>query len=145
MLKSFPIFKRNGAILVEKMMFEKNKNRPLSKLECFDMQKHFWFVSNFEHVDFAINGKYAKFFYDNPNYYDSFMIFQTYKMVVLKSVHSLGWLLWLWFSLILILIFIISPRKVGHFKKIVGSKFWIIIFCWFLFVSSNLHFKENSK
>jgi hypothetical protein len=24
------------------------------------MQKHFWFMSSFEHVDFAINGKYSK-------------------------------------------------------------------------------------
>jgi len=25
------------------------------------MQKHFWFVSSFEHVNFAINEKYSKF------------------------------------------------------------------------------------
>jgi hypothetical protein len=50
-------------------------------------------VSNFEHVDFAINGKYSKFFYDNPNYYASLVIFQTYKNAVLRSVHTLGWLL----------------------------------------------------
>jgi hypothetical protein len=25
------------------------------------------------------------------------MIFETYKNVVLNNVHSLGWLLWLWF------------------------------------------------
>jgi hypothetical protein len=31
--------------------------------------------------------------YGNPNYYASFAIFSTYKNVVLKSVHSLGWLL----------------------------------------------------
>ncbi len=34
---------------------------------------------------------------ENPNYYALFVIFQTYKNVVLKSVHLLGWLLWLCF------------------------------------------------
>jgi hypothetical protein len=47
------------------------------------MQKHFWFVSNFEHVNFVINGKYSQMFYDNPNYYASLVIFQTYKNAVL--------------------------------------------------------------
>jgi hypothetical protein len=47
-------------------------------------------VSNFEHVNFAINGKYSKNNNDNPNYYASFVIFQTYKNVVSKNVHSLG-------------------------------------------------------
>jgi hypothetical protein len=46
-------------------------------------------MSNFEHVNFAINEKYLKQ-YDNPNYYVSFMIFQTYKNAILESVHSLG-------------------------------------------------------
>jgi hypothetical protein len=50
-------------------------------------------VSSFEHVNFAINGKYSKKIYDNPNYYASLVVFQTYKNVVLRSVHSLGWLL----------------------------------------------------
>ncbi len=48
------------------------------------------FVSSFEHVNFAINAKYSNNFYNNPNYYVRFVIFQTYKNVVLKSVHSLG-------------------------------------------------------
>jgi hypothetical protein len=61
------------------------------------MQKHFLFVSSFEHINFVINGKYSQKNYDNPNYYASFMIFQTYKNVVLKIVHSFGWLLWLCF------------------------------------------------
>jgi hypothetical protein len=43
------------------------------------MQKHFCFLSSFEHVDFAINENYSKNIYDNPNYYVSFVIFQTYK------------------------------------------------------------------
>jgi hypothetical protein len=50
-------------------------------------------VSNFEHVNFAITGKYFKKLYDNPNYYASLVIFKTYKNVVLSSLHSLGWLL----------------------------------------------------
>jgi hypothetical protein len=50
-------------------------------------------VSNFEHVNFEINGKYSKKNYDNPNYYVALMIFQTYKNAILRGVHSLGWLL----------------------------------------------------
>jgi hypothetical protein len=50
-------------------------------------------MSSFEHVNFAINGKYSKKIYDIPNYYASYVIFQTYKNIVLRSVHSLGWFL----------------------------------------------------
>jgi hypothetical protein len=46
------------------------------------MQKHFWFVSNFDNVNFVINEKYSKEIYDNPNYYASLVIFQTYKNVI---------------------------------------------------------------
>jgi hypothetical protein len=66
-------------------------------LSVLNMQKHFQFVSNFEHIKFAINGKYSTNFYCNPNYHVSLMIFQTYENVVLRSVHSLRWLLWLCF------------------------------------------------
>jgi hypothetical protein len=48
---------------------------------------------SFEHVTFTINEKYFKKIYDNPNYFASLVIFQTYKNVVLRSVHSLGWFL----------------------------------------------------
>jgi len=55
------------------------------------MQTHFWFVSTFENVKFAINGKYSKKLYDNQNYYASIMIFQTYKNVIQKmSTNSNG-------------------------------------------------------
>jgi hypothetical protein len=47
-----------------------------------NMQKHFRFVSSFEHINFVINGKYSTNFYGNPNYHVSLMIFQTYKNVV---------------------------------------------------------------
>jgi len=50
-------------------------------------------VSNFEHINFAINGKYSTKKYDNPNYYASPMIFETYENAILRNVHSLGWLL----------------------------------------------------
>jgi hypothetical protein len=50
-------------------------------------------VSSFEHVNFAIDEKYSKKNYDNPNYSASFVIFQTYKNIVLRSVHSFGWFL----------------------------------------------------
>jgi hypothetical protein len=52
------------------------------------MQKHFLFVSSFEHVNFTINEKYSQKLYDNPNYYASLVIFQTYKNVV--SIHLGG-------------------------------------------------------
>ncbi len=75
------------------------KKQGLSIFEVRVLWTHnfFSFVWNFDHVRFAINGKYSKFFYNNPNYYPSLVIFQTYKNVVLRSVHSFGWLLWLWF------------------------------------------------
>jgi hypothetical protein len=47
-------------------------------------------VFSFEHVNFAINGKYSKKHYDNPKYYVSLAIFQAYKNKVLMNVHSLG-------------------------------------------------------
>jgi hypothetical protein len=75
MLKSSPNFKRNGAHLVKKMTFEKNKDCPLSRFECFEHAKKNLFVSSFEHVNFAINEKYSQKNYDNPNYYVSLVIF----------------------------------------------------------------------
>jgi hypothetical protein len=42
-------------------------------------------VSSFEHVKFAINGKYSKKIYNNPNYCASLVIFETYKNVVFKE------------------------------------------------------------
>jgi hypothetical protein len=74
-------------------MFEKKKDCSFLKFECFEHAKHFLFMSSFEHVKFAINGKYFPKNYDNPNYYASLVIFQTYKNVALRSVHSFGWLL----------------------------------------------------
>jgi hypothetical protein len=41
MLKSSPILKKNGAHLVEKMTFEKNKDYRLSRFECFEHAKTF--------------------------------------------------------------------------------------------------------
>jgi hypothetical protein len=66
-------------------------------LNALNMQKHFLFLSSFEHVNFVTTRKYSKKHYDNPNYYASFVIFQTYKNAILRSFHSLGWLLSLWF------------------------------------------------
>jgi hypothetical protein len=92
MLKPSPIFKRNDAHLVEKKdVLEKKKDCPFSRFECFEQAIFFGFVSSFEHVNFAINRNYFKKHYENPNYYVSLVIFQTYKNAVLKSVHSLGW------------------------------------------------------
>ncbi len=42
MLKSSPIFKRNGAHLVKKKTFEKNKDCPLLRFECFEHAKTFF-------------------------------------------------------------------------------------------------------
>jgi hypothetical protein len=49
------------------------------------------FVSNFENVNLQLMENIAKKI-DNPNYYASLVIFQTYKNTILRSVHSLGWL-----------------------------------------------------
>ncbi len=66
--------------MVEKMTFENNKDCPFSRFEWFEHAKKNLFVSNFEHVNFSINGKHSKNIYDNPNYYASLVIFQIYKM-----------------------------------------------------------------
>jgi uncharacterized protein (DUF2461 family) len=89
MLKFFPIFRNNSAHLVEKMMFKTNKDYPLSKFERFEHATKKKIVSSIEHVNFAINKKYSKTIYDNPNYYVSHVIYQTYKNVILRNVHSL--------------------------------------------------------
>jgi hypothetical protein len=47
-------------------------------------------VSSFGHINFENNEKYSKRNYDNPNYYASFVIFQTYKNAILKYIHSFG-------------------------------------------------------
>jgi hypothetical protein len=39
MLKSSLIFRRNGTHMVKKRMFEKNKDYPLSRFECFEHAK----------------------------------------------------------------------------------------------------------
>jgi len=45
-------------------------------------------------VYFGIDRKqFFKSHYDNPNYYASLLIFQIYKNIILRNVHSLGWLL----------------------------------------------------
>jgi len=94
MLKSFSIFKRNGAQFGRKKgCLKKIKIVHYQDLRALNMQKYFLLVSCFEHVNFTINRKNSKRPYDNPNYCASLMIFQTYKNVVLKSVHSLGWIL----------------------------------------------------
>ncbi len=82
-------------------------------LNALNMQKHFLFVSNFEHVNFVINRKYSKNNYENPNYYVSFAIFETYKKVVLRSVHSLGWFLWLCFY----------PRNTKNYLQLLSMLF----------------------
>jgi len=71
-------------------MFEKLKECPRLRFESQEHGKTFFCVSSFEHINFVINEKYSKKIYDNPNYYASLMIFQTYKNVFLRNVHSLG-------------------------------------------------------
>jgi hypothetical protein len=93
MLKSSSIFRRNGAYLVEKKTFEKKRTILFQSLNVLNMQKHFLFVSKFEHINFAVNEKNLEKNYDNPNYYVFLVIFQTYKNVVLRSVQSFEWLL----------------------------------------------------
>jgi len=40
--------------------FSKNKDCSLLMFECFEHAILFWFVSSFEHLNFAINGKYSQ-------------------------------------------------------------------------------------
>jgi len=58
MLKSSSIFTRNGAHLVEKNKFGKNKDCPLSKFECFEHAKTFLICVKLEHVNFVNNEKH---------------------------------------------------------------------------------------
>jgi len=61
MLKFSLIFRRDGTHLVEKKdIWKKTKIIHFQGLSALNMQKHFWFVSNFEHVNFAIKEKYSK-------------------------------------------------------------------------------------
>jgi hypothetical protein len=48
-------------------MFEKIKIVHFWNLSALNMQKHFWFVSNFEHINFVINEKNSEKHYYNPN------------------------------------------------------------------------------
>jgi hypothetical protein len=95
MLKSFLIFKRNGAHLVEKKMIETKKLGIVHfrGLSALNMQKHFLFVSSFKHVSFIVNETYSKKILQSKPLCFLYMIFETYKNVVLNNVHSLGWLL----------------------------------------------------
>ncbi len=65
-----------------KICLKKTKIVHFRGLSALNMQKRFWFVSSFEHVNFAINAKYSKEINENPNYFASLVIFQTYKNVV---------------------------------------------------------------
>jgi hypothetical protein len=53
-------------------MFEKSKDYPFFRLECFEHAKKKSFVSNFEHVNLSINGIIKDKNDDNPNYYCDF-------------------------------------------------------------------------
>jgi hypothetical protein len=91
MLKSSPIFKRTGAHLVGKKNLNKIKTIHFQGLNVFNMQKHFLFVSSFEHINFAINGKYSKTNYDNSNYYASCLwYFKHIKMQFQRASTQLG-------------------------------------------------------
>jgi hypothetical protein len=76
------------------------------------MQIFFWFVSSFEHVKFAINEKYFPKNFDNPNYYASLVLFQTYKNV--KNVRSFEWFLWLYFSPLVTFIVMFEPNTITN-------------------------------
>ncbi len=60
MFKSSSIFKRNGAHLVGKMIFEKKRIVHFRSLSVSNMQFLNLFVSNFEHVKTEINEKYSQ-------------------------------------------------------------------------------------
>jgi hypothetical protein len=62
MLKSSPIFKRDGGHMIARKDVEKNKDCPFLGFECFDMQKHFLFLSSFEHVTLQLMKNIPNFF-----------------------------------------------------------------------------------
>jgi hypothetical protein len=100
-------------------------------LNALNMQKHFLFVSNFEHVNFTINGKYSKNIYDNPNYH-LHVIFQTYKNVVLNNIHSLGWLLLLCFY----------PNRLSLSMNCMVSQIYRVTWCYELQCTEKLVIKQ---
>jgi hypothetical protein len=59
MLKSNPMFKKNSAHLIggKKKKHLRKKNCSHLRFECFKHVKTFLFMSSFEHVKFAIDGK----------------------------------------------------------------------------------------
>ncbi len=59
-VKIFSNFQKNGAHLIEKSHLKKTRIIHSQGLSAFNMQKHFWFVLSFEHVNFANNEKYSK-------------------------------------------------------------------------------------
>jgi hypothetical protein len=132
MLKSSPIFKRNDAHSVLKKNVLKKQGFSIFEIWVFWTCKKNWFVSSFAHLNFAINGKYSKNNYDNLNYHASFVIFQTYKNVVLRNVHSLGWLLRVCFYPFVHVIetFTLLIFDNDKFKNILKTKpwFWLLIF-----------------
>ncbi len=105
------------------------------------MQKHFSFVSNFEHIKFSINGKYSNFFYDNPNYYVSFVIFQTYKNEIFFKCPVIWVALWPCFfphacqqkvpwSKYLQPYFRVAIHQLKHFSIFSYTKWWWILICF---------------
>jgi hypothetical protein len=66
-------------------------------LNPFHKPKDFRFAWNFIHLTYESNGTYCKKYISNPNYYVPMVIGQSCKNVILRNVHPLGWLLWMWF------------------------------------------------
>jgi hypothetical protein len=92
MLDFSSICRKNAANLVGKKRLKKSKDCHFQSLSVLNMQKKYLFVSIIEHMNFAINEKYSKDFYDNLNCYVSLVIYQTYENVILRNVHSFRWL-----------------------------------------------------
>jgi hypothetical protein len=67
----------------------KKKDCALLRFECFDHIKTFLICVKFWTYKLLFNERYFKKTYANSNYYASVVIFQTYKIVVLRNVHSL--------------------------------------------------------
>jgi hypothetical protein len=111
MLKHSVIFSRNGAHLVDKKDFwKKERDCPLLRFECFEHAKIFFICVKLWTCKLCSQWKIIpKFFlWKSKLYYDFLAIFQTYKNVILKNVHSIGWLLWQCFYLLtLIILFVI--------------------------------------
>jgi len=95
MLKSSAIYRKNDAYLVKKGRLKQIRILHFQGLNALNMQKLFWFVSNFEHVKFAISENIPQKIVTIQTI--MFHLWYFKHNVIFKSIHLFGWFLWLCF------------------------------------------------